>query len=211
MSEATANTELTELLEHEHLESFDLEAMNALVHRAITYGDSPRLGFTDNPLLWLHAKRLAAPRLLAAKDPAIIAERGVGLCSDSVIVLNTLAKRAGLPTRAVGLVGHVVAEIQVDGRWRVADPSYGPVFDVSLAELTSSRTELLDVYTNPAVKPMYLSTADNVVTTGVSLDNDLAAKQATLIHDADLWTSLLLGACSIGLLIAARLMKRRAR
>lgn len=66
---------------------------------------------------------------------------GVALCGEAAEQVNMLATDRALPAREWRLNGHIVAEIQVDGRWQMYDADYGVYFltrggqIASLAEL----------------------------------------------------------------------------
>lgn len=47
---------------------------------------------------------------------------GAGLCDDVASALHFLWKSMGYQTRVIGLEGHVVPEVLVDGRWELYDP-----------------------------------------------------------------------------------------
>jgi hypothetical protein len=48
---------------------------------------------------------------------------GLGFCDDVTAVYVSLARAAGYPARGWDLQGHVVPEVQVDGRWSMYDPA----------------------------------------------------------------------------------------
>jgi hypothetical protein len=66
---------------------------------------------------------------------------GVALCGEAAEEVNMLATDRALPAREWRLNGHIVAEIQVEGRWQMYDADYGVYFltregqIASLAEL----------------------------------------------------------------------------
>ena len=49
---------------------------------------------------------------------------GYGMCDDRASVLAFLWKKLGMQTRVWTLNGHVVPEVQVDGKWHMYDPTY---------------------------------------------------------------------------------------
>mgnify|MGYP001015480296 CR=1 FL=1 len=49
---------------------------------------------------------------------------GFGLCDDSAALFASIVKEAGWDTRIWGLNGHVVAEVLVNGRWEMYDPTF---------------------------------------------------------------------------------------
>jgi hypothetical protein len=65
------------------------------------------------------------PPLLRSQFADRILERGAGDCSERVAVLQSLLRESRLPTRIVGLGGHVVLEVYANGVWHLADPDYG--------------------------------------------------------------------------------------
>jgi len=97
--------------------------LNALVHESMAHGPSPRLLLTDNWLAWLLGALWSDAR--TTQDPVRLAGKGVGLCSDTVIVLGELANAAGFEFAMVDLQGHVVGQSKsAFGSW-ILDPSYG--------------------------------------------------------------------------------------
>lgn len=64
--------------------------------------------------------------------------RGVGLCSQQVIIVAGLLGDQGIKCRIAHLGGHVVALAEVDeGVWWIADPDFGVVAPHALAEVES--------------------------------------------------------------------------
>jgi len=63
-------------------------------------------------------------------------------------LLLTLAEKAGIPSRHVGLIGHVVMESWYDGAWHMYDPTFGIVPKpngtvASVAELSENESLLV--------------------------------------------------------------------
>ena len=56
--------------------------------------------------------------------PLFINSLGFGYCDDSATVCYYLWKRMGYTCRVVKLGGHVVPEVEVNGRWEMYDPSF---------------------------------------------------------------------------------------
>jgi len=73
--------------------------------------------------------------LLRTQNPDLILDQGYGDCSERVAVLQSLFRLARIPTRIVGLGGHVVLEVQANGKWYTADPDYGVVHFGTVEEL----------------------------------------------------------------------------
>lgn len=63
------------------------------------------------------------------------------ICSQQSYLLLTLAEKAGIPSRHVGLIGHVVMESWYDGAWHMYDPTFGivPTFNGTVASVAGLR------------------------------------------------------------------------
>ena len=110
-----------------------VEHLNRLVFESLAHGDPAPIGATQN---WLaYCTGLVHPDLALTQDPERLARGGIGLCSDAVIVLLAVARRAGYEAQMVDLGGHLVARVAHDGREWLADPDFGVVFPGTLAEL----------------------------------------------------------------------------
>lgn len=114
---------------------FDLETVNQTVFAALRHSDQRSLQPHENWLLWLLGT--AHPPLAKTQIPERIVAGKLGLCSDAVLVLNSIAQRSGVSARVVGLNGHVVAEVKTERGWQIADPDYGMVFPADLDTLES--------------------------------------------------------------------------
>lgn len=66
-------------------------------------------------------------------------ERGIGLCSQKVIIISGILEKNGIPVNIIALDGHVVAEARVDqdqhNIWWILDPDYGVVITHSINEI----------------------------------------------------------------------------
>lgn len=63
-------------------------------------------------------------------------ERGVGLCSQQSIILSELLLRKKIPSKIIGLDGHVVVSAQLDkDTWWILDPDYGVVIPHNIEEI----------------------------------------------------------------------------
>jgi len=74
-------------------------------------------------------------------------ERGVGLCSQHVIVERGILNSLGIKTKAIGLSGHVVltAEYQPN-KWFVADPDYGVIIPYPLDTIEKNANLIKQYY-----------------------------------------------------------------
>lgn len=60
--------------------------------------------------------------------------------------MDNLLDEEGIESRIIGLGGHVLNEVQVDGHWRVMDSNNNVVFNHSLAELETNPTLVYETY-----------------------------------------------------------------
>lgn len=74
-------------------------------------------------------------------------ERGVGLCSQHVIVEMGVLNKLGIKNRVVGLSGHIVltAEYQPN-KWLIADPDFGVVVPVSIDSIQKNTAIIGNYY-----------------------------------------------------------------
>jgi len=82
-------------------------------------------------------------------------------CSQQSYLLLTLAEKAGISSRHVGLIGHVVMEAWYDGAWHMYDPTFGivPTFNGTVASVSdlSENGSLLAKYDEwPDIKAAFL-------------------------------------------------------
>ena len=73
-------------------------------------------------------------------------KRGGGFCSQHAIVLNNLLREQDIEARILGLQGHVVNEVLVNGRWNVYDSDYNVTFYATLQELENDPSRIYQVY-----------------------------------------------------------------
>jgi hypothetical protein len=62
-------------------------------------------------------------------------------CSERSQILKSIAEEFGFQCRFVGLGGHVVLEVAVDGDWQVADPEFGLTYPVNISRLAEESQE----------------------------------------------------------------------
>lgn len=109
-----------------------LKEANEHVFLAIQHGQR-RLRIYENWLLWVLGK-VYQPFGKTQNSKRIIVGRQA-MCSEVSQVLKSITERAGLPSRFIGLNGHVVLEVRIANRWIVADPDYGVVYPVNFNSL----------------------------------------------------------------------------
>lgn len=112
-----------------------------LVHTLTEHRVDRRIGIGENWIQWTLGQ-IYAP-LLRTQDVVRILEGGQGDCSERVAVLQHLVRRSRLNTRIVGLGGHVVLEVQANGKWYTADPDYGVVYNGTVDQLARSSPRYL--------------------------------------------------------------------
>ena len=114
-------------------DDFEIAAVNRVVFESIAHSNNRRLSVFENWLLWVGG--FVYEPLGKTQNPHRIAEGEQGLCSEVSMVVNHIADLNGVPSRLVGLSGHVVSELKQDDGWHVADADYGVTFAMSVAEL----------------------------------------------------------------------------
>lgn len=97
-----------------------------LVHSLTEHRVDRRIDLSENWIQWTLGQFY--PPFLRTQNAARILERGQGDCSERVAVLQHLLRQSLLPTRIVGLGGHVVLETYANGKWYTADPDYGVLY-----------------------------------------------------------------------------------
>jgi hypothetical protein len=150
---------------------FNLAAATHLVHNATTHSDERRVSLTENWVQWVGSK-FYPPLGRTQSTRRLIAGRFAN-CSERAQILKTLAEAAGMPSRFIGLNGHVLLEVQQHGQWHVADPGYDLIFSESIEQLQQPsaapgiRQRLSDAGHPPEVIENYVaimqSAQDNVV------------------------------------------------
>ena len=113
-----------------------------LVHTLTEHRVDRRIGIWENWIQWTLGQ--IHPPLLRTQDVVRILEVGHGDCSERVAVLQHLVRRSRLNTRIVGLGGHVVLEVQANGKWYTADPDYGVVYIGTVDKLATSSPRFLE-------------------------------------------------------------------
>ncbi len=113
-----------------------------LVHTLTEHRVDQQIAPWDNWIQW-SLGQLYAP-LLRTQNPDLILEQGYGDCSERVAVLQSLLSLSQIPSRIVGLGGHVVLEVQVNGKWLTADPDYGVVHFGTVEELADAAEGALE-------------------------------------------------------------------
>jgi hypothetical protein len=142
----------------------------SFVHSTTEHSVSRRVGWREN---WVQASLgLLYPPIARTQSPERIIAGQQADCSERVAALQRMFRQAQLPTRIVGLGGHVVVEVKANGKWYTADPDYGVTYGVGIEQLETGsglgvRRSLQRVgYTEPVID-RYLeilhSTSDNIV------------------------------------------------
>jgi hypothetical protein len=153
--------ELLRAAERSHNESLEayVVRLNEAVNKGIAYywedegveKYNLRVPVHENYLLYLASYVLPAYyRKYEFSDQYKNLERGIGICSLHVTVLDALLKDHGVNSKVVLLNQHVVALAQVSdapGRWWVVDPDLGVVVKHDIAEIEADPN---------LIKPYYL-------------------------------------------------------
>ena len=126
---------------------------------------------------------------------------GNGVCDDLAIVLSNLWKNLGFNSRVWSLGGHVVPEVEINGKWQMYDPTYQVYYINSenevagVEELSKTPSMIRDPYTivdlqrcnvisyylrySSSVADIYSSVYDNFVTNN---QNEKANMYDTLFY-----------------------------
>lgn len=99
--------------------------------------------FFENWILWSRARRIGYHEWLDSEKAIRL---GGGYCSQHAIVMDNILDEQGIESRILGLNGHVLNEVLIDGEWYVADPNYNVTFDASLAELEDNPFKVYQAY-----------------------------------------------------------------
>lgn len=111
-------------------EPFDLRTATTQVYQGIVHEEPRHIRLSEN---WLQAGLgLFYTPFKTTQDTHRLLAGGIANCSERSQILKTIAESAGYDCRFVGLEGHVVLEVYAGGRWRMADPDYGVVFDLGV-------------------------------------------------------------------------------
>jgi hypothetical protein len=145
----TINTQIGNQTAKNNVESNEEYAhrINDLVHQSIANVAPDADGKTILPVPIYENYLLFASDYLATKgngfyefcDYHKALERGIGLCSQKVIIVSGILEADEIPVNIVALDGHVVAEARVDHEqkkiWWILDPDYGVVINHSIDEI----------------------------------------------------------------------------
>lgn len=115
----------------------DVSDWNDQVFLSMHHSDSRRISIFEN-WIWWSCSWLHEPCGRTQNTSRLIAG-GAGDCSERALVLKSIAEKAGLSCRFVGLQGHVVLELHTPQGWQVADPDYGVTYPMGIADLQSDR------------------------------------------------------------------------
>ena len=145
----TINTQIVNQIPKKKSESNEeyAQRINNLVHQVIANIAPNAVGKTILPVPIYENYLLFASNFLDTKgnsyyefcDYRKALERGIGLCSQKVIIVSGILEADEIPVNIVALDGHVVAEARVDHEqnkiWWILDPDYGVVINHSIDEI----------------------------------------------------------------------------
>jgi len=97
----------------------------------------------ENYILWAFSKYLNFYEWTNTQKAVRL---GGGFCSQHAIVFNNILNEQGIKSRILGLSGHVLNEVLINGEWRVYDPDYNVVFWASLKDLESNPQKVYQGY-----------------------------------------------------------------
>jgi len=118
-----------------------------LINDRLIHVDSEQMKptFFENWIMWRYANKKGWYEWTDTKK-AIRA--GGGFCSQHAIVLNNILREQDIESHIIGIHGHVLNEVKVNGNWRVYDPDYNVVFNHSLHELEQNPSLVSKTYLN---------------------------------------------------------------
>jgi len=138
-----------------------------LVIDRFTHSEQAKYNVFSNWVLWLMGT--VHPSLSYIRQPDVLVEKGYSsLCSEQAYLLQTLAETQGIPTRVVGLNGHVVMEAWYENDWHLFDPDLEvvPLLEnqriLSLDELAKS-PELIKWYYRNSGDAEYVQMIGNII------------------------------------------------
>lgn len=118
---------------------FEVEEATQFVFQNTRHVERREVTFLENWIQWTLGQFYSPA--LEVQDTARLMRGGFASCSQRAQILKSLAESAGHRCRFVGLEGHVVLEIEVDGVWKLADPDYGVAYDFDLEAVQSPDRE----------------------------------------------------------------------
>lgn len=119
-----------------------LAVYNSVVSR-FNHGDQGRHTAFSNWILWSAGK--VRPSLGSIWDPELkLRKTSSLLCGQKANILAEALRKVGLEAREVGLDGHVVLEVQVDGLWLLLDPDLEVYGNVDENEIIGVRALVQD-------------------------------------------------------------------
>ncbi len=99
--------------------------------------------FFENYILWAIAEYQGGYEWSDTKKAV---RMGGGYCSQHAIILNNILSEQDFNTRILGLNGHVLNEVFLEGKWRVFDPDFNVTFDLSIKELEANPHIVFEKY-----------------------------------------------------------------
>jgi hypothetical protein len=158
-SDKTINTQIVNQIPKKKSESNEeyAERINTLIHQVIANIAPNAVGKTILPVPIYENYLLFASTFLDTKgnsyyefcDYRKALERGIGLCSQKVIIVSGILEANEIPVNIVALDGHVVAEARVANVqkkiWWILDPDYGVVINHSIDEIEAD-PKIISIY-----------------------------------------------------------------
>jgi hypothetical protein len=136
----------------------DREKALALLKRAIPEN-------MGHPCILPYSKDVRPDRAMTEDE---LLKSGLGWCNEQARVFTRLCQIAGIPSRVIFLFysdmdGHVISEFYADGRWCMADSSWGAVFPGADGKLMSASQCHADVASKRLVQEAYVARARELV------------------------------------------------
>ena len=138
------------LSDFEFLEKLTKATSDRFLHRVFKnekeirdYGQSVRL--SDNWILYIISRLFLDHKDYFYHDVNSALKRGIGQCGQQAHTLMNMVENYGFQAYTIGLTGHVITGVNLNGGEVLCDPDYGVFIPKSLDEV--SRTDIEKYYT----------------------------------------------------------------
>jgi len=120
--------------------------LTALISNRIIYIDPKHAKptFFENYILWIYS---TYKNSYEWKNTRKAIRLGGGFCSQHALIFDNILKEQEIESRIIGLTGHVINEVLIDGEWEAYDPDYNVVFNKSIKELEADPKQVYAIYT----------------------------------------------------------------
>jgi len=120
--------------------------LTALISNRIIYIDPKHAKptFFENYILWIYSRYKNSYEW---KNTKMAIRLGGGFCSQHALTFDNILKEQEIESRIVGLTGHVINEVLINGEWKSYNSDYNVVFNKSIKELETAPKQVYEIYT----------------------------------------------------------------